>query len=57
MQQYRDRAVRDTHMNVINVYRVLEDLNLDGMACKRSWIQYDKEMPGWHEKRNSAGDC
>jgi len=29
MQQYRDRAVRDTH---INVYRVLEDLNLDGMA-------------------------
>ena len=28
MQQYRDRAVRDTH---INVYRVLEDLNLDGM--------------------------
>ena len=29
MQQYRDRAVRDTH---INVYRVLEDLNLDGMV-------------------------
>ena len=29
MQQYRDRAVRDTH---INVCRVLEDLNLDGMA-------------------------
>ncbi|KAL4062780.1 WD40-repeat-containing domain protein [Scleroderma yunnanense] len=29
MQQYRDRAVRDTY---INVYRVLEDLNLDGMA-------------------------
>ena len=29
MQRYRDRAVRDMH---INVYRVLEDLNLDGMA-------------------------
>ena len=29
MQQYRDLAVRDTQ---INVYRVLEDLNLDGMA-------------------------
>ncbi|KAL4081514.1 WD40-repeat-containing domain protein [Scleroderma yunnanense] len=29
MQQYRDRAVRDIH---INVYRVLEDINLDGMA-------------------------
>ncbi|KIM51760.1 hypothetical protein SCLCIDRAFT_33187 [Scleroderma citrinum Foug A] len=26
MQQYRDRAIRDAH---INVYRVLEDLNLD----------------------------
>ncbi|KAL4071250.1 hypothetical protein V8B97DRAFT_436951 [Scleroderma yunnanense] len=26
MQQYRDRVVRDTH---INVYRVLDDLNLD----------------------------
>ena len=32
MQQYRDRAVRDTHINVINTYRVLEDLNLDGIA-------------------------
>ncbi|KAL4063361.1 hypothetical protein V8B97DRAFT_2011770 [Scleroderma yunnanense] len=32
MQQYRSRAVRDTH---INVYRVLEDLNLDGMAYAR----------------------
>ncbi|KIM54282.1 hypothetical protein SCLCIDRAFT_387208, partial [Scleroderma citrinum Foug A] len=29
MQQYRDRAVRHTH---INVCRVLEDLNLEGMA-------------------------
>ena len=29
MQQYRDRAVRDIH---VNVYRVLEDLNLDGMT-------------------------
>ncbi|KAL4068657.1 hypothetical protein V8B97DRAFT_784170 [Scleroderma yunnanense] len=29
MQQYRDRALRDTR---INVYRVLEDLNLDGIA-------------------------
>ena len=29
MQQYRDRAVRDIH---VNVYRVLEDLNLDGMV-------------------------
>ncbi|KIM63729.1 hypothetical protein SCLCIDRAFT_116601, partial [Scleroderma citrinum Foug A] len=28
MQQYRDRAVRNTHSGV---YRVLEDLNLDGM--------------------------
>ena len=32
MQQYRDRAVRDTHINVINTYRVLKDLNLDGIA-------------------------
>ena len=29
MQQYRDRAVRDIH---VNVYRVLEDLNLDSMT-------------------------
>ena len=29
MQQYRDRAVRDVN---VNVYRVLEDLNLDGMT-------------------------
>ncbi|KIO10747.1 hypothetical protein M404DRAFT_78784, partial [Pisolithus tinctorius Marx 270] len=29
MQQYRDRAVQDIH---INTYRILEDLNLDGMA-------------------------
>jgi len=29
MQQYRDRAVRDIH---VNVHRVLEDLNLDGMV-------------------------
>ncbi|KAL4068682.1 WD40-repeat-containing domain protein [Scleroderma yunnanense] len=29
MQQYRDRIVHDTHTSV---YRVLEDLNLDGMA-------------------------
>ena len=32
MQQYRDRAVRDTHINVINTYRILKDLNLDGIA-------------------------
>ena len=32
MQRYHDRTVRNTHINVINVYRVLEDLNLDGMA-------------------------
>ncbi|KIN98754.1 hypothetical protein M404DRAFT_827906, partial [Pisolithus tinctorius Marx 270] len=29
MQQYRDRAIRDIQ---INMYRVLEDLNLEGMA-------------------------
>ena len=29
MQQYRERAICDIH---VNVYRVLEDLNLDGMA-------------------------
>ena len=28
MQQYRDHAIRDTH---VNVYRGLEDLNLDGV--------------------------
>jgi len=32
MQRYRDRAVFDTHIDVINFYRILEDLNLDGMA-------------------------
>ena len=32
IQQYRDRVVSDTH---INVYRVPEDLNLDGMAYAR----------------------
>ncbi|KAI5991215.1 hypothetical protein EDD15DRAFT_2369143 [Pisolithus albus] len=30
MQQYRDHAIRDIH---VNMYRVLEDLNLEGMAC------------------------
>ncbi|KAI6158598.1 hypothetical protein EDD17DRAFT_1877351 [Pisolithus thermaeus] len=30
MQQYRDRAVRDIQCNV---YRALEDVNLEGMAC------------------------
>ncbi|KIO07639.1 hypothetical protein M404DRAFT_391033, partial [Pisolithus tinctorius Marx 270] len=29
MQQYRDRAIRDTQ---VNTYRIFEDLNLDGMA-------------------------
>ena len=29
MQQFRDHAIRDTH---INIYRVFEDINLDGMA-------------------------
>ncbi|KIO14040.1 hypothetical protein M404DRAFT_121545 [Pisolithus tinctorius Marx 270] len=29
MQQYRDRTARDIH---VNTYRILEDLNLDGMA-------------------------
>ncbi|KIK24088.1 hypothetical protein PISMIDRAFT_646831, partial [Pisolithus microcarpus 441] len=30
MQQYRDRAIRDIH---VNIHRALDDLNLEGMAC------------------------
>ena len=32
MQEFRDRTVRDTSINVHRVLDVLEDLNLDGMA-------------------------
>jgi len=32
MQKFRDRTVRDTHVNVHRVLDILEDLNLDSMA-------------------------
>ena len=31
MQEFRDRAVRDTYISIHRVLDVLEDLNLDGM--------------------------
>jgi len=32
MQEFRDRAIRDTHVNVHRILNILEDLSLDGVV-------------------------
>jgi len=56
MQEFRDRAVRDTHIHVHRVLDLMEDLSLDSMAYAGGAGLNDEEMPGWNEGGNSESN-